>query len=78
MQTPLSIPDEAELAVTMWRRTDDRRVWYEWLVDVYVYLPSGSMPHGRTPASSTSRASARKVRVGGSTLHSSEKDACLM
>lgn len=74
----------------MWRRTDDRRVWYEWLVDVYVYLPpsGGStmpplpqpQPHGRNPvaASASSRASARKVRVGGSTLHSSEKDACLM
>lgn len=34
-QTPLFIPDDAELEVSMWRQTDDRKVWYEWLVEVY-------------------------------------------
>lgn len=36
MQTPLFIPDEAEMDVSMWRQTDDRKVWYEWVVEVFV------------------------------------------
>lgn len=37
-QTPLYIPDDAELDVSMWRQTDDRKVWYEWMVEVYCYV----------------------------------------
>ena len=99
----------------MWRRTDDRKVWYEWLVDVYMYLPSPSNAASTLPRASTQKAPAaavddgkdkgkgrippivanpgpvggtqgtastgqkgRKVRIGGSELHSSEKEACLM
>ncbi|RMZ77666.1 hypothetical protein DV738_g4264, partial [Chaetothyriales sp. CBS 135597] len=29
-------PDESEVEVCMWRRTDGRKVWYEWVVDVYL------------------------------------------
>lgn len=35
MQTPLFIPDQSEIEVSMWRQTDDRKVWYEWFVEVY-------------------------------------------
>ncbi|KAJ9623059.1 hypothetical protein H2203_005991 [Taxawa tesnikishii (nom. ined.)] len=38
LQTPLYIPDDAELDVSMWRQTDDRKVWYEWMVEVYCYV----------------------------------------
>lgn len=34
LQTPLMIPDGAEIEVSMWRQTDDRKVWYEWVVEV--------------------------------------------
>ncbi|EXJ74927.1 protein arginine N-methyltransferase 5 [Cladophialophora psammophila CBS 110553] len=153
LKTPLFLPDNSEISLTMWRKTDDRKVWYEWLVDVYLYVPSSSSPQtahaaqqqqplgqaqsmnldgssgggaggdnnnnnskGKRkglPASalmtppappappalhlSTGSASAptstergtqpprcaavargRRVRVGGSELHSSEKEACLM
>ncbi|RMD45079.1 hypothetical protein DV735_g155, partial [Chaetothyriales sp. CBS 134920] len=54
------VPDESEVEVCMWRRTDGRKVWYEWLVDVYL------------------RTRGRRARVGGSELHSSEKEGCLM
>ncbi|KAJ9633701.1 hypothetical protein H2204_006698 [Knufia peltigerae] len=83
LKTPLTVPDKSELTVTMHRRTDDRKVWYEWLIDVYVYLPdpnratlatAAAAPGSRRP--NTSRG--QKVRVGGSELHSSEKEACLM
>lgn len=86
MQTPLTLPDASELRVTMWRKTDDRRVWYEWIVDVFVSAPltannansnsNSSKPKGKELK--TVAVKAKKIRVGGSELHSSEKDACLM
>ena len=62
----------------MWRRTDDRRVWYEWLVDVYVYVTSSSSDSMAGQQGRNSTSARNKMRVGGSVLHSSEKDACLM
>jgi type II protein arginine methyltransferase len=50
----------------MWRQTDERRVWYEWCVDVYAF---GADEKGKQK---------KRVKVGGSELHSSIKEACLM
>ena len=33
MQTPLQLPANSTLEISMWRQTDDRKVWYEWLVE---------------------------------------------
>ena len=41
LNTPLYIPDGAEVEVSMWRQTDDRKVWYEWLVEVYAISVNG-------------------------------------
>jgi protein arginine N-methyltransferase 5 len=35
LKTPITIPDQAEIEVSMWRQTDDRKVWYEWFVQVF-------------------------------------------
>jgi len=64
LQAPLYVPAGGELVVSMWRRTDDRKVWYEWMVDAY--------------ARDGGKKATRKFRVGGSELHSSIKDACFM
>jgi type II protein arginine methyltransferase len=69
LKTPVYIPDNGEVGVSMWRKSDERKVWYEWMVDVYVYLNEGK---------GKGRRKGRKVRVGGSEVHSSEKDGCLM
>jgi protein arginine N-methyltransferase 5 len=75
----------------MYRQTDDRKVWYEWMVEVYAlerptasarpitvsYAQAGS-PSLETTAKQNSRAGYRRVRVGMSELHSSIKDGCLM
>lgn len=37
-QTPINMPDNAEVEVSMWRQTDDRKVWYEWVVEVFIRL----------------------------------------
>lgn len=36
LQNPLYIPDDAEVEISIWRQTDDRKVWYEWLVEAFV------------------------------------------
>jgi protein arginine N-methyltransferase 5 len=59
----------------MWRQTDDRKVWYEWIVDVYTHVTE-MVADAKTGGRSVERV--RKVRIGGSELHSSEKEACLM
>ncbi|GAB7350740.1 hypothetical protein MBLNU459_g1291t1 [Dothideomycetes sp. NU459] len=38
LKTPMYIPDQAEIEVSMWRQTDDRKVWYEWLVEVFAQV----------------------------------------
>ncbi|KAL4987695.1 PRMT5 arginine-N-methyltransferase-domain-containing protein [Aspergillus falconensis] len=35
LKTPLNVPDKGEIVVTMYRQTDDRKVWYEWMVEIF-------------------------------------------
>ncbi|KAK5165384.1 uncharacterized protein LTR77_008913 [Saxophila tyrrhenica] len=35
LKTPVYVPKGGEMMVHMWRQTDDRSVWYEWVVEVY-------------------------------------------
>ena len=69
LKIPIYLPDESELGLSMWRKSDERKVWYEWKVDVYASLETND---GKR------KGSGRRVRIGGSELHSSEKEACLM
>ena len=59
-------PDGTDLVLSMWRMTDDRKVWYEWLVEAFVDLGGAE------------GAGDKRVRVGISELHSSRKNGCLM
>lgn len=38
LKCPLYFPDDSELEVSVWRQTDDRKVWYEWLVEAFVMV----------------------------------------
>ncbi|KAL2257879.1 hypothetical protein VTK26DRAFT_9057 [Humicola hyalothermophila] len=38
LKKPLYFPQDTELEVSMWRQTDDTKVWYEWLVEVYAWV----------------------------------------
>ncbi|KAH0569243.1 hypothetical protein GP486_000060 [Trichoglossum hirsutum] len=67
LKTPIYFPDLCELEVSVWRQTDDRKVWYEWMVEVFL------LAGGALEGSATTR-----VRVGGSELHSSKKNGCFM
>lgn len=76
LKTAVYVPDNGEVGVAMWRRSDERKVWYEWKVDVYARLEEGGSSSGSGKGKARERG--RKVRVGGSEVHSSEKEACLM
>ena len=67
------VPDNGELVVSMWRQSDDRKIWYEWIVESFGVEPGSGK---ETAIAGTS--SGRGFRVGASELHSSIKEACLM
>lgn len=56
-QNPLYFPDDAELVVSMWRQTDDRKVWYEWMVEAFAYVG----PNKRVRVGVSDVGSSRKV-----------------
>ena len=66
MQTPIYVPDNAALTVSLWRQTDGRKVWYEWMVESWGW--TFLLAHRDS----------QRVRLGVSELHSSVKNACLM
>ena len=73
LKSALFVPDGGKLQVCMWRKTDQRKVWYEWQVDVYIHASTA-----RGDAKGKGSARGKKIRIGGSELHSSEKEGCLM
>ncbi|KAF3000289.1 methyltransferase protein [Curvularia kusanoi] len=38
LKTPMHLPAGSEVDVSMWRQTDDRKVWYEWLVESFMMV----------------------------------------
>ena len=56
-QNPLYFPDDSELEVSIWRQTDDRKVWYEWLVEVFAMIG----PNKRMRLGMSETGSSRKV-----------------
>jgi len=40
VQEPLYLPSNSELQVSIWRLTNERRVWYEWHAESFICIPS--------------------------------------
>ncbi|KAK9798863.1 putative SHK1 kinase-binding protein [Seiridium cardinale] len=38
LKQPLYFPPDTELEVSMWRQTDDAKVWYEWTVEAFMWF----------------------------------------
>ncbi|KAF2088972.1 arginine N-methyltransferas-like protein [Saccharata proteae CBS 121410] len=36
LKSPMYLPDDSDVEVSIWRQTDDRKVWYEWLVEAFI------------------------------------------
>ncbi|KAI9667416.1 MAG: methyltransferase protein [Bathelium mastoideum] len=48
LKDPIYVPDESELEVTVWRLTDDRKVWYNWMVEAFVLIGTRSVRIGQS------------------------------
>ncbi|OAA63075.1 protein arginine N-methyltransferase HSL7 [Cordyceps fumosorosea ARSEF 2679] len=57
LNQPLYFPADTELEVSMWRQTDDTRVWYEWLVEAWTWVGENS----RVKVGSSELCSSRKM-----------------
>ncbi|KAI0384630.1 Skb1 methyltransferase [Hypomontagnella monticulosa] len=57
LKEPLYFPPDTELEVNMWRQTDDARVWYEWMVEAYMWVG----PSQRVKVGGSDLCSSRKV-----------------
>ncbi|KKK14106.1 hypothetical protein ARAM_006730 [Aspergillus rambellii] len=94
LKTPLNVPDNGEIVVTMYRQTDDRKVGNAGETPeperiAPMMSGAGAIPPGADSAKNQdhhatgssrlgSGSRIRRVRVGMSDLHSSIKDGCLM
>lgn len=67
LSSPLYIAEGSEIDVSMWRLTDDKRVWYEWTVETY--YKTGPTNAVESSAHSASLKHRRRVRVGMTALH---------
>ncbi|RDA94883.1 hypothetical protein CP533_4308 [Ophiocordyceps camponoti-saundersi (nom. inval.)] len=56
LKEPLTYPYDSELEVSMWRQTDDTRVWYEWLVEAWTWIS----PTARIRIATSALCSSRK------------------
>jgi len=57
LRQPIHFPGDSEVEVSMWRQTDDTKVWYEWLVEAYTWVGESS----RIKVASSELCSSRKV-----------------
>ncbi|KAI1340009.1 PRMT5 arginine-N-methyltransferase-domain-containing protein [Xylariaceae sp. FL0016] len=57
LKQPLYFPPDTELEVHMWRQTDDAKVWYEWIVEAYMWVG----PEQRVKVGGSDLCSSRKV-----------------
>lgn len=55
IKVPVSFPDNSELQISMWRQTDDRKVWYEWIVESFVHVAGQRLRLGITELHSSKK-----------------------
>ncbi|TKA60998.1 hypothetical protein B0A49_09407 [Cryomyces minteri] len=58
LKTPIHLPAASELEVSMWRQTDDRKVWYEWMVEAFVTIGDAGNSNSATSPATAQPASA--------------------
>ena len=68
-QTPIYTPDASTLTVSIFRATDNRKVWYEWMIEAWSNLLGGGVGSGTEK---------RKIRLGVSEVGSSKEAGCMM
>ncbi|KAJ9362209.1 protein methyltransferase RmtC [Paecilomyces variotii] len=73
LKTPLYVPDNGQIVVTMYRQTDDRKVWYEWMVEVFA-LERIAAPASPTGYTSPVMTGARMASPGPDSARFKSKD----
>ncbi|KAL4887505.1 PRMT5 arginine-N-methyltransferase-domain-containing protein [Aspergillus karnatakaensis] len=74
LKTPLNVPDNGEIVVTMYRQTDDRKVWYEWMVEVFA-LEGGPRASSETGRIAPVMSGARAMSPGADNAKSKVRDS---
>ncbi|ODQ65175.1 PRMT5-domain-containing protein, partial [Nadsonia fulvescens var. elongata DSM 6958] len=39
IERPLYLPEQSEIDISLWRKTDDKNVWYEWALESFLRVP---------------------------------------
>jgi protein arginine N-methyltransferase 5 len=78
LRTPIFVPDNAEIDVSMWRQTDDRKIWYEWFVEVFKVETTEVERVVDEEGTKQKFEKKRRARVAVSEQHSSRANGCLM
>lgn len=88
----MPVTDNSEACVSFWRITDGRKVWYDWMVETFAFVPN-SGPVSPSPARSDAMTTAadrmsaltlsdpagkKRILTGVSEICSSRKNGCLM
>ncbi|KAJ6264959.1 hypothetical protein Dda_1113 [Drechslerella dactyloides] len=80
LKVPMPVPDRSETQVSFWRNTDGRKVWYDWMVETFAFIPDPKTFPALTSASPSfdSIPLNKRVLIAASEIHSSRKNGCLM
>ncbi|KAF3925796.1 hypothetical protein ABW20_dc0101935 [Dactylellina cionopaga] len=88
LKTPMPVPDDSEAHVSFWRNTDGRKVWYDWMVETFAFVPDPLGPSAAstqisTQATNDSTAAIgnyikKRILIAASEICSSRKNGCLM
>ncbi|KAF3936344.1 hypothetical protein ABW19_dt0210169 [Dactylella cylindrospora] len=85
LRTPMPVPDRSEAQVSFWRITDGRKVWYDWMVETFAFVPESKVPPSNSSTTSADRMEAaqagviqKRVPIAASEICSSKKNGCLM
>ena len=68
LKTPIYTPDASSLTVSIFRATDNRKVWYEWMVEAWSNLMQSTGAGGEM----------KRVRLAVSEFGSSKGAGCMM
>ncbi|KAK9455537.1 PRMT5 arginine-N-methyltransferase-domain-containing protein [Dipodascopsis uninucleata] len=73
LQSPIFVPDSSEIEISIWRKTDDSKVWYEWSVETFLVVPLlNELVSTRTSESSSvsnPSIARRRIRLETTVLH---------
>ena len=82
LQNPIYTPDGANLTVSIYRNTNARKVWYEWMLEAWMELPATVSNHDPRASWEYQRGVAsgegKRVRLGVSEVGSSKERGCMM